>query len=255
MRASEVRKALLSLASGSNAYDDAYKEALERIDAQPEEYKLVAEKTIKILITARRPLSQQEVCHALAVDIENEHVDVEDVYDIEVVLDTCAGLVTLDHESDTVRLVHKSTQDYFHRHRITVFPDAEAFMGNTCVIYRRFKSDKDQDTPFYNYATKYWWSHIDMATREQELAKANPDGRAQTGTDTLVSSKLTSELLVELGIREFGRDPTLYSTMLEACKIGNRSLLEGLLDITRFNMAKSDKLLSESVRGQHLDIV
>lgn len=126
----EIRTALSKLTSGSNAYAAAYSEAWHRINTQPEEHKNLAKKTIAILVTERRPLSVEELCHALSVDTEIEQVDdEEDIRDIEDILSTCAGLVTTDPGSNMVRLVHMSTQDYFHQQRAEFFPYAKHIVG------------------------------------------------------------------------------------------------------------------------------
>lgn len=251
--AKEIRVALSKLSSGSSAYDDAYKEAWCRLDSQPAEHRNLARQTISILLTARRPLSVEELCHALSVDTEDGQVDEEeDMCNFEDILATCAGLVTADPGSNMVRLVHKSTQDYFSRHRSEFFPDAESLIGRICVIYRRSKGSGAQNAPFYDYADKNWWSHFAQATADQGLGKADLDPQS---THDLGRSRLAAELGVKLGIETFSSDPSLYTTMLGACMSGNQSLLEALLDVTRFDLTGNTELLSLAVEGKQQDIV
>lgn len=251
--AKEIRTALAKLSSGSNAYNDAYKEAWYRLNAQPEEHRNLARQTIAILLTARRPLSVEELRHALSVDIEDEQVDdEEDMRNIEDILATCVGLVTADPGSNIVRLVHKSTQDYFSRHRSEFFPDAEGFIGRICAIYRRAKCSEPQNAPFYDYADTNWWSHLAQATTDQQLEITDLEPQS---TRHLGHSKLAAELGVLLGVEAFSSDPSLYSTMLGACKAGNQSLLEGLLDITRFDLTENTELLVLAVKNRQEEIV
>lgn len=251
--AKEIRVALSQLSSGSNAYNDAYKEAWYRLNGQPEEHRNLARQTISILLTARRPLSVEEMRHALSVDTEDGQVDdEEDMRNIGDILATCAGLVTADPGSNMVRLVHKSTQDYFYRHRAEFLPDAEDFIGTICVIYRRAKGSEPQNAPFYDYADKNWWSHLSQATADQGLGKADLEAMSINDRGR---SKLAAELGVQLGIETFSSDPSLYKTMLGACESGNQSLLEGLLDITRFDVTENTELLPLSVEKGQGDIV
>lgn len=251
--AKEICTALTKLSSGSNAYNDAYKEAWYRLNAQPEEHRNLARQTISILLTARRPLSVKELCHALSVDTEDEQIDdEEDMRNIEDILATCVGLVTADPGSGMVHLVHKSTQDYFSRNRSEFFPDAEGFIGRICAIYRREKGSETQNAPFYDYADKNWWSHLAQATTDQEHGKADLKPES---THDLRNSKLAAELGVHLGIETFSSDPSLYQTMLGACESGNQGFLEGLLDITRFDLTENTELISLAVKKRQEDIV
>lgn len=238
--AKEIRTALTKLSSGSNAYNEAYKEAWHRLNAQPEEHRSLARRTIAILLTTRRPLLAEELRHALSVDTEDGQVDdEEDIPNLEDILPTCAGLVTADPGSSLVHLVHKSTQDYFSRHRSELFPDSEDSFGKICVIYRRAKC-----SPFYDYADKNWWFHLSQASACQERGTS---GLEPQSTHDLGHSKL--------GIEAFSSDPSLYKTMLEACESGNQSLLEALLDMTRFDLAGNTELLSLAVEKRQADIV
>lgn len=250
--AKEIRTALTKLSSGSNAYNNAYTEAWHRLNAQPEEHRNLARRTIAILLTMRRSLSVEELCHALSVDTEDGQVDdEEDMRRIEDILATCAGLVATDPGSNLVRLVHNSTQEYFSRHRSELFPDAENFIGKICVIYRRAKGSEPQNAPFYDYADKNWWFHLSQASTDQ----LRSSGLGPQSTHDMGYSKLADELGIQLGIEAFSSDPSLYTTMLGACESGNQSLLEALLDMTRFDLAGNTELLSLAVEKRQEDIV
>jgi hypothetical protein len=44
----------------------------------------------------------------------------------------CAGLVTVDEESDIIHLAHYATQEYFERTQNFRFPDAQRDIAITC---------------------------------------------------------------------------------------------------------------------------
>ena len=50
----------------------------------------------------------------------------------------CAGLVTIDEESDIIHWVHYTTQEYFERTQNQWFPNAEIDITKTCVTYLSF---------------------------------------------------------------------------------------------------------------------
>ncbi|OBT84412.1 hypothetical protein VE02_07114 [Pseudogymnoascus sp. 03VT05] len=153
-----IRAALEKLPTGSEAYDYAYKEAM-------------------------RPLTTLELQHALAVEIGQSSLDEENLPDIEDVVSVCAGLVTIDEESDIIRLVHYTTQEYFDRNWTSWFPNAHEAIAKTCVTYLLFSTfesgfcstDEEFDermrlNPLYNYAARNW-GHYDCAgsTEVEEL--------------------------------------------------------------------------------------
>jgi hypothetical protein len=51
----------------------------------------------------------------------------------------CAGLVTVDEESNIIRLVHYTTQECFERTQNDWFPNAETDVTIICVTYLSFR--------------------------------------------------------------------------------------------------------------------
>jgi hypothetical protein len=50
----------------------------------------------------------------------------------------CAGLVTIDEESDIIRLIYYTTQEYFERTQTRWFPSAQTDIATTCLTYLSF---------------------------------------------------------------------------------------------------------------------
>jgi hypothetical protein len=48
----------------------------------------------------------------LAVELDEEGLDEDNIPVVEDIISVCAGLVTIDKESNVIRLVHYTTQDY-----------------------------------------------------------------------------------------------------------------------------------------------
>ena len=89
----------------------------------------------------------------------------------------CAGLVTIDEQSNVIRLVHYTTQEFFERNQSTWFPKANCYIGSICVAYLSldiFKTGHCRTAeeltsrldhhPFGAYAADFWGYHI----RERE---------------------------------------------------------------------------------------
>jgi hypothetical protein len=89
----------------------------------------------------------------------------------------CAGLVTIDEESEIIRLVHYTTQEYFEETQRQWFPDAQTNITTICVSYLSFdefksgicQSDEDfnqrlQLNKLYDYASHNWGHHAREAS-------------------------------------------------------------------------------------------
>ena len=51
----------------------------------------------------------------LQLEVGESELDEENLPEIEDMVSVCAGLVTVDEESEIIRLVHYTTQEYFER--------------------------------------------------------------------------------------------------------------------------------------------
>ncbi|KAF5585334.1 purine and uridine phosphorylase [Fusarium subglutinans] len=164
-----VRKALKQLPSGSDAYYDAYYIAMERVTSQQPGHKDLAIQVLSWITCARRPLTIQELRHALAVEVGTEELDMDASPDTDIILQVCIGLVTVDKSDSIIRLVHYTTQEYFDKTRETWFPKAESYITTTCVTYLNFRifkigppikdADFKEPTPLYLYAANNWAFH------------------------------------------------------------------------------------------------
>ncbi|KAK7177829.1 hypothetical protein PSPO01_16121, partial [Paraphaeosphaeria sporulosa] len=133
-----VKSALGRLSKGSAALNDAYDEAIQRIDGQLGGDQALAKKVLAWITYARRPLTTAELCCALAVERNKSELDPDNVPDVEDLLSVCAGLIIVDQESAVIRLVHYTTQEYFERIRDTWFPGAPMCIASACLTYLSF---------------------------------------------------------------------------------------------------------------------
>ena len=63
-----IRTALKRLLTGSEAYDRAYKDAMERIEGQLADEEELAKQALSWIACAKRPLTTLELEHALAIE-------------------------------------------------------------------------------------------------------------------------------------------------------------------------------------------
>jgi len=163
------------------ALDQAYEQAMKRIEGQVADSYILAKQILSWITCARRPLTTLELRHALAVEINESELDEDNLPDIEDMVSACAGLVTIDRQSDIIRLVHYTAQEYFERTQDSWFPTAQNDLTMTCVTYLSFDAFEtgfcpaDQDfeerlqlNPLYNYAARNWGHHAQVASQEAD---------------------------------------------------------------------------------------
>ena len=172
-----VRDALKKLPTGSEAYDRAYSDAIERIEGQLSDQAELAKEVLSWITCAKRPLTTLELQHALATKANQTEFDVGNKPDIEDIVSVCAGLVTVDEEGGIIRLVHYTTQEYLERTQKEWFPTAEFDITASCVTYLLFSvfengpcstdsrfEERMLLNPLYDYATHYWGQHARQAS-------------------------------------------------------------------------------------------
>ena len=111
---------------------------MERIESQMRGLRALAKRVLSWITCAKRPLTTTQLRHALAVKRGDRELDECNLRDISEMVSVCAGLVTVDEQSNTIRLVHYTAQEYFKETRKRWFEDAELDMANTCATYLSF---------------------------------------------------------------------------------------------------------------------
>ena len=171
------RKVLETLPYGLRA---AYTGAIDRIKTLPKCHARLGMQILMIVHLAYRPLGLGEVQHALAVEVGDTQLDVENVPSKHIMLQCCLGLVTIDQETSTVRLVHHSLEEHFQKHSIEYFPEGPSSMAEICLNYLSFDTWKSQSCStedelhqlssefvFLRYATCHWGHYIRKQCNER----------------------------------------------------------------------------------------
>jgi ankyrin repeat protein len=123
-------------------FQDAFKVTIDRIKRQRKAKSKHAMNILRWIFLATRPLSIDELQHALAVDPNNitSDLDRQNFLSEPLVLECCLGLVILDEVTSAVRLVHKALRDRLlsEYERGTLFEDGHSKLAVTCLTYMRF---------------------------------------------------------------------------------------------------------------------
>ncbi|KAI8624519.1 hypothetical protein F5Y19DRAFT_312512 [Xylariaceae sp. FL1651] len=205
----DIRRALACLPTGLS---DIYDEALRRIRSQGEEDVKLAKRLLSWVVCARRLLTVLEVQHALAVEPKDVGLDEDGITEEDILVSSCAGLVTIDGKSKVVRLVHYTAQEYFEQNQPSLLPGAHITIATICLTYLSFDTfDVDDCTaekledlleryPLVPYAARYWGDH----------AKDEP----RPELDDLATSLLIDKNKVAVSSRIMSRAEYGYTTNL-----------------------------------------
>jgi ankyrin repeat protein len=91
-----IRSALETLPKGSEALDNAYKEAMERIEGQIIDSQELAKQVLSWIVCSKRPLTTLELQHALGVEVGESELDEENLPELKNMVSVYAGLATVD---------------------------------------------------------------------------------------------------------------------------------------------------------------
>ena len=110
---------------------------MERVLKQNEDARELVEKILYWVSHVVRPLTQDELQHALAVQTSTSNIDQGDMYKKETLTFVCKGLIKFEPESKTIRFAHLLTEGYFRRVR-GMKPPPVTNIASTCLTYLLF---------------------------------------------------------------------------------------------------------------------
>ena len=193
MSPAEVRMALDTLPKGGDALPVVYNQAMQRIEAQKPGMSRLAQKAMSWITYAERLLTAVELQCALAVQHGTSDFDEENLYDVDDIVSACGGLVIVDEgqQTDTVRLVHYSTQEFLRQAGDRYFPNAQQNIATSCLtylLYDTFQEDLQCDStsdpniklekkvyhvrdtrkqyPLLLYAIEHWETHASECSEQ-----------------------------------------------------------------------------------------
>src|SRR5437588_11031470 len=135
--------------------------------AQDEEKTKLTIAALTWICYAERSLQVDELCHALVVEIGTTDFDPDNVPSISTLLGCCQGLITVDEEASTVRLIHFTVQEYLCA-QPDLFSRPHSIIAESCLTYLSSQQVKNlpphplpdhKSTPFLKYSSRYWGTH------------------------------------------------------------------------------------------------
>ena len=160
------RQALHKMTNGFGL-EDAYSTTLDRMAEQGRDRTKLGMEALMCISCAERPLKTEELCHALAVEAGATDFNIRNVPSRQTLLSCTLGLVKVDEQVSTVRLVHFTLHEYLTSHP-NLFITPHSMMAEICLTYLNYQSVCDLSTtlstipstmPFLLYASCCWGLH------------------------------------------------------------------------------------------------
>ena len=146
---------------------DVYSATIERIKAQDGDKSRLGMAALMWISHVERPLQADELCHALAVRLGTIDFNTDNVPSMSTLISCCQGLITVDKQASTVRLIHFTLQEYLSAHP-DIFSRPHSAIAEICLTYLNSQQVKAlstdpspgiQNTPFLEYCSVHWGTH------------------------------------------------------------------------------------------------
>jgi len=113
-----------------------YVATIERINAQGGDKSRLGMGALMYTSHAERPLSPDELCHALAIELDSTHFNAGNIPSVSTLVSCCQGLISVDKDvfGPRVRLIHFTLKEYFSTHP-NIFSRPHSAMAEICLTY------------------------------------------------------------------------------------------------------------------------
>jgi hypothetical protein len=223
--------------------DAAFRVTIDRIERQAPARSKLGMRVLKWTFPALRQLKTIELRHALAtIDCTSDTLDLDALPFEKFLTECCYGLVIVDKETSSIRLVHKSLHDYLKQQYEAekIFMDGHREIARTCLLYMGLRIDKNDwdavevsDTmqfliygtggeeqqralvevgyhssllniyPFLYYTVRFWGEHI-MDKTDQELTDLATAFLFLDDQNPHIARYLCAALFSVYGLRSYG---------------------------------------------------
>lgn len=172
----------LALKKLPKGLDEMYNKAMTRVESQGGGAGNLAKKILAWVLHAKETLSIRELQHAAAIEPGMSEMDWKFVPSVDVMSTICGGLITIDFQSNAVRLVHYTTQEYLERTQ-GVWSLHQTNIATACITYLSFSAFNSgycptdealarrlREHPLYFYAAQHWGHHTCQSSPCDESA-------------------------------------------------------------------------------------
>ncbi|GMG48926.1 unnamed protein product [Aspergillus oryzae var. brunneus] len=167
LQSTTIRRREQALKTLPSDLGDAFAGTMARIEQQPHAQSEQAKKIIAWVYLAERPVSVDELLCSLAIEDDDKAFNPRGMPIRSTLINCCHGLVVIDQETTTVRLVHYSFQEYLCRQN-QLFGVSKVQWHNqiarTCLTLLSFPAMGDEHSRINLMLTPYavtkWGHHL-----------------------------------------------------------------------------------------------
>ena len=147
--------------------EGVYGATIERIKVQGGDKSRLGLGALMWVSYAEQPLAAGELCHALAIELGSKNFNPDNVPSIATLVGCCQGLISVDKEGTTVRLIHFTLKEYLSA-RPDIFCWPHSAIAEICLTYLNSQHVKalvaeswvpNELEPFLIYCSAYWGVH------------------------------------------------------------------------------------------------
>jgi len=221
---------------------DVYAATMERIGAQEKDRARLGMEAIMWVAYSERPLSPEELCEALGVEMGSAGLENDNVPSIRTILNCGLGLVTVDSSSSKVRLVHFTLQEHIQANP-TLFCSPHSMIAEVCLTYLNFGCIRDLSpalrpppptAPFLEYASCYWGAH---ARRQTSTSVISLSLKLLDGFDAHISCELLlRKEYLDSGLNSDQNSPIECTALQAAAFLDVLEIMVSLLKINKWDV-------------------
>ena len=157
------RRQKLNAMTDGSGLEGAYSATLDRIKGQGGGEAKLGMDTLMWIFHAERPLKPDELLHALGVEIGSPNLNSDNIPSIGTLLYCCQGLVAVDKEASTIRLIHTTLYEYLRAHP-ELFCTTHSTIAETCLSYLNSQQVKVlSSSPFLDRDLENPYSDVDVS--------------------------------------------------------------------------------------------
>lgn len=153
-----------------------YDKFMQRVNDQPGNRAKLANRILRWVSHAKRPMTVTELQHALAIESPKSspgNLNLGRIPTKHAIEDVCMGLVSIDERTLAIHAAHYSIFDYLENRRNHLFEDGRIQVALACVDYLHLDvfrqgacvNDSELDRrlkeySFAAYAARFWGTHV-----------------------------------------------------------------------------------------------
>ena len=238
------RQEKLSKMTDGSGLGDVYGATIARIKAQDGDKSRLGMAALMWINHAERPLRADELCYALAVELGSRDFNTRNIPSMSTLVGCCQGLISVDKEASTVRLIHFTLQEYLSAHP-DLFSRPHSALAEICLTYLSSQQVKalstnpspdTRNTPFLEYCSVYWGAHAKKELSDSAFSLAL---ELLKGHYSEISTKLLLARIQGLDLPDF-RPCSPFSGLHCASFFGIMEVVAGLIQMGCYDIDGGD---------------